>query len=151
MGCHTWFYRPITEEEREKLRSTAKDQIMKVLMRDQRIQYSFLYDLLIKSVDIDTDFWIENGWYKYNDYINKIEGKFYLDLSRPSDDDICLCKVNEYFHDNFRVKNYPRWVIHSRKELRRKMKKRYFQLTEKQLEDVSRFFKEYPGGVICFG
>ena len=150
MGCHTWFCRPITEEERQQLRSTSKESIKRLLtITDDK----WLYDKLIQSIENDTDFWIENNWYLSNDFIEKIEGKLYLDLScrYPYPGDKYLLNVKEYFHDNFRVKNYPNWIIHSRKELRKKMKKKYFQLTEKQLEDVSRFFREYPGGVIHFG
>lgn len=57
----------------------------------------------------------------------------------------------EKFHDTFRVKNYPSKVIHSRKELRRWMGKKYFELKECQFEMISEFFRENPGGIITFG
>lgn len=53
--------------------------------------------------------------------------------------------------DTFRVPNYPRKIIRSRRDLRKFLRKRYFKLTDKQLERVSQFFREYPGGVITFG
>lgn len=58
--------------------------------------------------------------------------------------------VEEYY-DLFRVKGYPEKVIRNRKELRKYLRKRYFQLTDEQLEKISEFFKRYPGGVITFG
>lgn len=58
--------------------------------------------------------------------------------------------VDEYW-DTFRVRNYPMKVIHSRRELRRWMRKKYFDLSSEQLDRISQFFRENPGGVIMFG
>lgn len=58
-----------------------------------------------------------------------------------------LCR----FHDVFRVKNYSRREIHSMRELRRFLRKRYFELTEDQHRKCVEFFRLYPGGFICFG
>lgn len=59
-------------------------------------------------------------------------------------------EVEEY-HDVFRVYHYPRKIIHSRNELRRFMKKRYFELEQWHLDMISKFFKENKGGIIEFG
>ena len=48
MGCHTWFCRPITEEERQQLRSTSKESIKRLLtITDDK----WLYDKLIQSIE----------------------------------------------------------------------------------------------------
>jgi len=49
------------------------------------------------------------------------------------------------------VKNYPNKIIHSRKKLRRWMRKRYFDLEDCQLEQISKFFRDNPNGVITYG
>ena len=105
MGCHTWFSRPITDEEFKKMKEYAPREI---------------YHLTGNSQEN-----IENGSGLYTDVIKYI--------------------------DTFRVPNYPRKIIRSRRDLRRFLRKRYFKLTDKQLERVSQFFIEYPGGVITFG
>lgn len=65
--------------------------------------------------------------------------------------DFCNSDDYPYFCDVFRVYTYPNKVIHSKKELRRYLRKRYFELSKEQLREVSNFFRLYPGGVINFG
>lgn len=55
------------------------------------------------------------------------------------------------YTDTFKVNNYSKKVITNRKNLRKWMRKRYFDLEEWQLEKISKFFKENPDGVITFG
>ena len=151
MGCHTWFQRPITKEEREKLRQTAKESIFE----EPVFLDEFEIKRFLESVDNDTDLWLKSGLYTYADFICEVDDKFYVDLAnreiKLQHGKVFCCDIQEPFHDNFIVRNYPTWVIHNRHELRKKMGKKYFDLTEKQLEDISRFFKMYPGGVITFG
>lgn len=99
MGCHTYFSRPITEEEFQKMKEYAPTEI-----------YNLAGDPKLKL----------------------------------------FVEVDEYY-DLFRIGHYPRKIIINRKELRKYLRKRYFQLTDEQLEKISEFFKRYPGGVITFG
>lgn len=98
MGCHTYFSRPITEEEFQKMKEYAPTEI-----------YNLAGDPKLKL----------------------------------------FVEVDEYY-DLFRIGHYPRKIIRNRKELRKYLRKRYFQLTDEQLEKISEFFKRYPGGVITF-
>lgn len=45
---------------------------------------------------------------------------------------------------------HKRKIIKNRRELRKFLRKQYFKLTNKQLEQISKFFKENDG-VIMFG
>lgn len=56
-----------------------------------------------------------------------------------------------YFGNEFRVDTYSRKIIHSRHELRKCLKKKYFELSEWQKKRISKFFELYPGGIIIFG
>ena len=69
-------------------------------------------------------------------YISKLKGLY--------------IEVEEY-GDTFRVNNYTTKIIHSRRELRRWMGKKYFNLSQYQLERVSEFFRNNRGGIIKFG
>ena len=140
-----------------------------------------LYNLLMKSYNenipcVYGKYWYELGYGSGNPKFNQIhgntinvsviEGKLFVDLA--FDANICEnkygMKINDfntdneidmidfpYFHDIFRIKNYPKKVIHNKRELRKYLRKRYFELTEYQLNRISKFFELYPGGVITFG
>ncbi len=149
MGCHTWFSRPITPEERALLRSTAKQSIEEVLS-DEPV-YDALKKKLLESVEKDTNFWIANGYFTSRDFTEEYDGKIYVNVTGHFVEEDYVLKHNKPYHDNFRVKHYPNWVIHNMYELRKKMKKKYFELTKEQYEQVSNFFKDYPGGIITFG
>ena len=169
MGCHTWFGRPITNEELYILKDEADKALLQEYNNASESEdplntddYNTLKDLISKN-DLKTICGI--GTINYEDFIWFAEGKPYLDLSyRWSEEEKnrlgikedCLPELfhidrNLFYHDTFRVHNYPDWVIHNKRQLRRKMKKRYFELTQGELYDIGQFFKDYPGGVITFG
>ena len=156
MGCHTWFSRPITKEEFQLIKEYDPTEIYN-LCGDSKgnIEDGFydkhLYDLLMKS---------------YNEGIPCVYGKYWWQLGYGSSNPDLL-NGEHYVHeiighkelfidvmeygDVFRVKNYPSKVIHSHRELRRWMRRRYFDLEDWQLEKISEFFRKYPKGVITFG
>ena len=157
MGCHTWFSRPITEEEFKLIKEYAPIEIYNLTgdSKENIENGSYdepLYNLLMKS---------------YNENVPCVYGKYWWQLGYGSSNPQLLNGEYNYIHevrgykglfvdvdkyyDTFRVKNYPSKVIRNRKELRRWMKKRYFELEDWQLENVSEFFRENPNGVITFG
>lgn len=182
MGCHTWFSRPLKDEEFQLMKDWAPNDILR-LTKDEEygLDDKWLYNLLMKSYNenipcVFGKYWYELGYGCYNPKfidihgseisIHTIECKLFVDMSFNWD--ICENKYGvaltkfkfaskdeelnfPYFHDVFRIGRYPRKVIHNRRELRRYLGKRYFELTEFQLQRVSKFFEMYPGGVITFG
>lgn len=157
MGCHTWFSRPVTEEEFQLIKEYAPIEIYELSGDSEENIKSGLYDkslynLLMKSYEenipcVYGKYWWQLGYGSSNpelldgedNYVHEIRGHkgIFIDIGK--------------YHDIFRVKHYPPKVIHSRRELRRWMKKRYFELEDWQLEKVSEFFRENPNGVITFG
>lgn len=152
MGCHTWFSRPLTENEFKLVKEYAPTEIELLVGPNSGIYDKHLYELLMKSYNeniacVYNKYWWQLGYGSSNpnllrgehNYIHEIKGHYglYVDI--------------EKYHDIFRVKNYPTKVIHNRRELRKWMKKKYFELTDYQLEKISEFFREYPDGVITFG
>ena len=157
MGCHTWFSRPVTEEEFQMIKEYAPIEIYNLTGDSKEnvekgLYDESLYNLLMKS---------------YNENVPCVYGKYWWQLGYGSSNpqllegednyiqEIRTCKglfidVDKYY-DTFRVKNYPSKVIRNRNELRRWMRKRYFELEDWQLERVSEFFRENPNGVITFG
>ena len=161
MGCHTWFSRPVTEDELSVFKSHAIEDAYNLWgdTEENKEFNSVDMDRYLKakeSVENNTDYWWKEGYgtriidgknNKY-EYVYLRNGVLYLDLA----DNFNPIFMNlKRYHDIFRVKNYPSKVIHNRRELRRWMKKRYFKLESWQLEKVSEFFRENPNGIITFG
>lgn len=157
MGCHTWFYRPLTKNEFELMKEYAPTDIYNhVGNSDENIKLGLynktLYELLMKSYNenipcVYGDYWWQLGYGIKNSKLAYGEDNFVREIRGESG---LFLEVREFI-DLFRVDNYPRKIIHSRRELRKWMKKKYFDLTEWQLSEISRFFKENPGGIIMFG
>ena len=148
MGCHTWFYRPVTDEEFEKARVYAPIQIEELCGKESEMYDKVLYDTLMKS-------YIENIPCVYGLYWWELGYGFDKKVGIPYDgikvvNNKPYGEVEEYW-DTFRVHNYPRKVIYSRHELRKFMKKKYFELEQCQLDMISKFFRENKGGIILFG
>ena len=147
MGCHTWFSRPITEEEFKLMRDYAPTEIYNTTLYDDCLYKSLMNSYTEDIPCVYGKYWWQLGYGSSNpqlldgehNYIHEIRGckGLFVDVSK--------------YHDTFRVKNYPSKVIRNRKELRRWMKKRYFELENWQLERISEFFRENPNGVITFG
>ena len=161
MGCHTWFARPVTKEEFEFSESHAIEHAWR-LFGDTEENKKFncveidKYYRVKYSVENNTDYWwkndfgtiiIENGIEKH-EFVYVIKGILYLDLGKSFSP---IFANLERYHNIFRVKNYPSKIIHSRRELRRWMRRKYFDLEEWQLNKISKFFRENPGGIITFG
>lgn len=155
MSCHTWFYRPVTKEEFEVFREHALEDAWKTWCDTERNMHR--YNAVKESLEKDTDYWWKNGYgtrlvdengIEREESVAVIHGKLYLDLSvRMSP----IFENIERYHDIFRVNNYPLKKIRSRKELRKFLGKKYFELEEWQLEKVSEFFRNNKGGIITFG
>lgn len=196
MGCHTWFSRPITEEEFEWMREYALEDAQNLFgdtkeNREECPSCIEPYNISLIERSLKNDeacyygmTWYEAGFGRGNPKFiekNKIEPytiifkdrgqkgrkSVYIDVAFDIDyatklygfsshaefEASNLWKTVDFpwFHDVFRIGNYPNKTIYSRHELRRYLRKRYFELTEYQLERISAFFRIYPGGVISFG
>lgn len=154
MGCHTWFKRPIAPEEFQMMKDYAPICIYNLVGDSEKnirngTYDKALYEFLMKSYNENLPcvygyYWWQLGYGGDNPKflngeanVSLIYGKLYVE-------------VPEYW-DTFRVLHYPRKVIGSRKELRRWMGKKYFELSDDQLSKISQFFRENLGGVITFG
>ena len=160
MGCHTWFYRPITDEEFQLMKEYAPTEAYNLCGKTESnikigLYDKFLYERILKSINenipcVYGQYWWSLGWGAGNPKLSKFssDGDFFVNRIRGKEN-LFVC-IPEY-GDTFRVYGYPRCVIHNRRELRRFMRKRYFELSEQQLQRISEFFREYSGGVITFG
>lgn len=148
MGCHTWFYRPVTDEEFEKAKAYAPTQIEDLCGKESGMYDKVLYDALMKSWKENIPCVYKKYWYEWGYGFDKKAGIPYNGIKIVNDK---LYGEVEGYWDVFRVYNYPRKVIHNRRELRKFMKKKYFELEQYQLDTVSKFFRENNGGIIMFG
>lgn len=165
MGCHTWFLRPITKAEFNTMKEYAPVSIMSTCgPTEENIQSGVynhvLYQELMNSWKYNSPcvygntYWWQLGYGAdkpglFEISTNNTEPSFesVRQLSRSSG---LYVTVSTYW-DLFRLLNYPDKVIRSRHDLRRYLRKRYFELSADQLEKISEFFRRYPGGAIVFG
>lgn len=157
MGCHTWFSRPITKDEFVLMKEYAPIDIYNLTGNSKENIEMVLYDenlcrLLMKSLKenipcVYGKYWWQLGWGSSNPNLLNGENNFIHEIKGEKG---LFVDIKEY-HGLFRIKNYPSKVIHSRHELRKWMKRKYFELEEWQLERISEFFKKYKNGVITFG
>lgn len=150
MGCHTWFSRPLSEKEIISLIPYAYKELenWRACISNEHDTYLYArWKSELDRGDVGTICSLGEG----DNYIRFINNKPYLDLSEPINTGNIRFKIARYFYDEFRVDNYPRKVIHSHRELKKWMRKRYFELTEEQINRINEFFKLYPGGIITFG
>ena len=157
MGCHTWFSRPITKDEFVLMKEYAPIEIYNLTGNSKENIEMVLYDenlcrLLMKSLKenipcVYGKYWWQLGWGSSNPNLLNGENNFIHEIKGEKG---LFVDIKEY-HGLFRIKNYPSKVIHSRHELRKWMKRKYFELEEWQLERISEFFKKYKNGVITFG
>ena len=149
MGCHTWCYRPMEKHEWSEMKKNAPKEILKLTgdTPDNRWTGMYdpaLYDSLMRSYNENIPCVYGKYWWQLG------YGSFRLNATEIRGERGLFVNVRKY-NDIFRVDNYPIKVIHNRRELRKWMRKRYFELEDRQLEKVSEFFREYPCGVIVFG
>ena len=157
MGCHTWFCRPLTKDEFGLMKEYAPIEIYNMTgnkenLYDVGLYNEALYKNLMKSYNenipcVYGKYWWQYGYGSSNPKLAKGEDNFVSEIRGETG----LFLDVDYYHDVFRVNNYPRKVIHNKRELRRFMRKRYFELSKEQLIKISEFFKKYSGGVIHFG
>lgn len=160
MRCHTWFYRPITDEEFKLMKEYAPTEDYKYVGDSEDniesgLYDKFLYERILKSVKEDIpcvygQYWWRLGWGMGNPELSKISSDGCFTVHNIRGKENLFAEVPEY-GDVFIVYGYPRCVIHNRRELRRFMRKKYFDLSEQQFQRISKFFREYPEGVITFG
>lgn len=161
MGCHTWFARPVKNEELELFKKYAVQDAWYLYGDTKENRENNFVDMnkyyhVVNSVENNTDYWWKNnfgttiriGNEEKSEYTYVINDILYLDLTEPCNP---IFYNQKRYHDIFRVENYPKKIIHNRKELRKWLRKKYFRLDEKQLSEITDFFKENPGGIIKFG
>lgn len=158
MGCHTWFYRLATKQEVEKLINNSYQRlfygfITDPFYRNRNNNEDSLKKELFNNIDVLKPY-IDYG---YTCVVEKKDPLYLIRERYSSENDIytkCIkdkvyIEVPEY-NDLFRIPNYPEYVIHNKKQLRMKLRKKYFELDDNVLSKLSEFWKENPGGIIVF-
>lgn len=151
MGCHVWFYRPMTDAEFQDMKSKAYEHAAQTMKKSVHYGWqsqmeadAFLSEFK-KSLDKNLpciygdSYWYEFGYGCKPLETTLIKGKIYV-------------YVND-FHDIGRcIFTYPRKVIYSYKQFKRYVgKKWYTDVSESDKKKLSEFFQLYPGGCIQFG
>lgn len=157
MGCHTWFYRLATKEEVDKLIDNSYQSLFYGFITDPFYRDSNNEDL--KQVLFDNI----NALKPYIDYaytcvVKKLDPLYLIREGYGSEGGVYTKCINDKvyievskYNDLFRISNYPEYIIYNKRQLRSKLRKRYFELDNDVLCKLSEFWKENPGGIIVFG
>ena len=161
MGCHTWFYKPL--DINQGLKDTmlkALDKFVKHMNntgfynRDPSERYGW-ENYWTRFVDNPTGFNAEMKQIRkqilqgdINEYILEW---FYPKLTTEYGGK--LYEVVDGFHDIFRVYDYPDDVLTSYKETVEYLKKKGYEVCMHYdtLDNLRKFWKKYPNGIIKFG
>jgi hypothetical protein len=181
MGCHSWFARPLTDDEVEKLTEYCQIDI-----EDKRSKEGYdeqFLNLISESAKTNAPFrdptspskrlfwWFQFGYGE--DYMNAVEREPYLlsdDPFWPNEKGIHVTiehkkdlterktKHSYELYADIKLHNvarlrytYPRKIIHNKRELRRFLGKDYFKISEREHQLLSEFWKTFPGGIMSFG
>ena len=156
MGCHIWFERPITDEEFALMKDYAVKNAEEYLPQnvdfDTGIDEKFV-DAIRRSVEtgepqpeLDNCTWWELGY----GITNPALGEDFTVFNRKGS----LFVECEEFHNTARVSigiyTYPKKIIHNKRELRKYLGKKYFNITPQEHERLSEFWKKYPKGIMSW-
>lgn len=152
MGCHTWFFRPMTDEEFANMKSKAYEHAVEIgnkyledgCLRDN--YFSYFLPNVQKSIKENIPciegrfYWYEFGYgWRDDRLIECIEGKMYVE-------------VDIYFDTARCIYTYPQKVIYSYKQYKKYVgKKWYTDVCDYDKNNLREFFEKYPGGCIEFG
>ena len=155
---YAFFWRPITDKEMKIVRDYAPTEIYESYGdTENNKKYGFykraLYEELMRSFNenipcVNGKYW----WWQYaigsdNPYFQKDDALVFwfknvgTVVELPQYNKLLPIK-NHYFTKNHVCKN--------RRQLRKYLGKQYFQLSETQRNEISKFFREYKGGIITF-
>lgn len=165
MGCHTCFWAPFPEEKIADLEKLAyksledrwkeeKDEEFRKTVGEDTCLTKEDYEFLKNQIETHNfPVIVDYSMSEINDCLTVINGDIYYGLSLGCNekDKISFIPVHSYFHDIFRVDNYPDWTIYSLKYLKKKLGKKWYDIPEEDKDRLREFWKIYPGGVINFG
>lgn len=163
MGCHAWFKRPITDDEFNLMKAYAVYSAEK--MEHELVEYyaneGLVYnidqafiDAVARSVEtgepqteLYNSTWYQLGYGSDNPELGE-------DFSVSYKNGTLYVDCPEY-HNTARVSigiyTYPRKNIHNKHELRRYIRKRYFNITSEEHAKLDEFWKKYPDGIMEWG
>ena len=151
MGCHVWYYRPMTNTEFQHMKNNAVQDAINI--NNSIIEENLQNEIALaptedirKSIQYDIPcvyevYWYElgYGWDDENDFPCKcIEKKMYVE-------------VPEYTDVGRVIYTYPNKIIHSYKQFKKYTRKKWYSISNAEKEQIKEFFAKYPGGVITFG
>lgn len=152
MSCHTWFFRPMTDDEFENMKANAYQNAFEIGEKYKNSEYfrEDYFDCHLSEVKrsieenvpcISGEFYWFQLAYGWRDprLVEYIDGKMYVE-------------ADGYFDTARCIKTYPKKKIYSYKQYKKYVGKKWYtdvaDCDKKLLHD---FFKKYPKGVICFG
>lgn len=158
MGCHIWFARPLTDREFNLMKDYAVKDISRYVNKQADYGVSEAYVNLVKrSVETGEKCIYGHAWYEYcYGSTNPELGYEFFDFQPIVHDRngklyICVPDFHNVCRESIGIYTYPHKFIHNKRELRRYIGKKYFNITEHEHWVLDFFWKKYPGGIMLWG
>lgn len=156
MGCHIWFERPITDKELALMRDyaikEAEGYLPEVFDFGCAVDQTYV-DAIRRSVETgepQVELYNCTWWQLGYGTSNPALGEDFTVFNRNG-----TLYVEAEYHDIAResigIYTYPRKIIHNKRELRKYIGKRYFNITQEEHEKLDEFWKKYPDGIMAWG
>lgn len=155
MGCHVWFSRKLTDEEFNLMKEYALTEVRAYMNEGIAISEAH-FNSVKRSIETGEKCVDGSYWYDYHYGITnpKLPDEFRNNIIDVTNDEKLYIGVDD-FHNVARVSmgvyTYPGKVIHNKKELRRYLGKRYFNITDEEHQQLTQFWRKYPGGILHWG
>ena len=163
MGCHVWFTRPITDDEFNLMKAYAVYDVEKrehglvKYCSEQGLTYTVnqaFINAVARSVEtgepqaeLYNSTWWQLGYGSNNPALGE---DFDVEVWNGT-----LYVFCSEYHNTTRISTgiytYPRKIIHNKHELRRYIRKRYFNITSEEHAKLDEFWKKYPDGIMRWG
>lgn len=155
MGCYTWFGRPITNEEFSLMRDYAVKSAEEILSwgEDYGMDKS-LVNAVRRSVETgepQTRLYNRTWWQLGYGATNPALGKDFSVFNKEGKLFVRCDEFDMTARASIGIYTYPHKVIHNKRELRRYIGKRYFNITPSEHLKLSEFWKKYPSGIMYWG
>lgn len=152
MGCHIWFERPITDEEFNLMKDYAVKNAEEYL--DSGCVNESFVNAIKRSVETgepQKELYNSTWWQLGYGVNNPALGEDFTVFERAGTLFVDCKEFHNIARESIGIYTYPHKIIHNKRELRRYLGKKYFNITPEEHTKLDEFWNKYPNGIMAWG